>query len=55
MANCAKCEWKTIVAKKGDKADILFTKVESTAQLVARVCTKRVVMFKVNMVADSFN
>lgn len=38
----------------GDSADILFTKAESTAHLVARVCPERVVMFKGKIVSGSF-
>lgn len=38
----------------GDSANILFTKAESTAQLVARVCSERVTMYKGNIVSGSF-
>lgn len=38
----------------GDSANILFTKAESTAHLVARVCPERVVMFKGEVVSGSF-
>lgn len=40
--------------KTGDPANILFTKADSTAHLVARVCPERVVMFKGNIVSGSF-
>ncbi|WP_414839261.1 amidohydrolase [Carnobacterium sp. TMP28] len=38
----------------GDSANILFTKAESTAHLIARVCPERVVMFKGEVVSGSF-
>lgn len=40
--------------KIGDEANILFTKAQNTANLVARVCPERVVMFKGNIVSGSF-
>lgn len=45
-----KMQWPQV----GDQADILFTKAESTAHLVARVCPERVVMFRGKIVSGSF-
>lgn len=40
--------------KPGDEANILFTKAETTAHLIARVCPERVVMHKGKVVSGSF-
>ena len=47
-------EGNQVWPKIGDKANILFTKAESSAHLVARVCPERVVLFKGNFVSGEF-
>ena len=40
--------------KVGDKADILFTKAESSAHLIGRVCPERVVLYRGEFVSGDF-
>lgn len=47
-------EGNQVWPKVGDKANILFTKAESSAHLIGRVCLKRVVMFKGTFVSGNF-
>ena len=47
-------EGKQVWPKVGDKANILFTKAECAAHLIARVCPERVVLFKGKFVSGEF-
>ncbi|MGG7176684.1 amidohydrolase [Clostridium paraputrificum] len=47
-------EGKQVWPKVGDKANILFAKAESSAHLIARVCSERVVLFKGKFVSGKF-
>lgn len=38
----------------GDKADILFAKAESSAHLIARICTERIILFQGEFVFGEF-
>lgn len=47
-------EGNQVWPKVGDKADVLFTKAESSAHLIARVCPERVVLYKGMFVSGEF-
>lgn len=47
-------EGNMVWPKEGDKANLLFVKAESSAHLIGRVCSKRVVFFEGNLVSGEF-
>lgn len=47
-------EGNMVWPKEGDKGNLLFVKAESSAQLIARVCSERVVFFEGNLVSGEF-
>lgn len=47
-------EGNMVWPKVGDKADILFAKAESSAHLIARICTERIILFQGEFVFGEF-